>query len=771
MTFRILAALAIVMPACPALATAQAAQADRARIHGIVTTRDGRPLADAAVTLRGSLAATRTMDDGRFVLEVAPGTWWVVARRIGYASDSALAIVAAGLEHDAIRLVLVPAPQALRAITVESSSGPLEGASVSPATMRNVPPLGEADVFRTLVLLPGVSQPNDLKGSIHLAGAGADETGVRLDGHPLQQPFHVFGALGAFNVASLDEATARIHQLPIQLGGSLGGVVDLKTRGARPDYNHEVDVSIASGSATIVSDRLPGGSQLLMSGRMTYLNRIAEAIHFGASSGDEPALLGYSDWLVKLRVPTGAPGALELIGFQTMDRREVGSGPSANPMHWGEYLAGAKWVGNIGALSVAMRADENTSLAHYRPPVTLHSSDLMDISQRVQELELVVGHTGANWQSLVGVTNERRQYVHRWNAAGATNPLLSTRTPANFDHAGALAATTGFGQLTRGGSRTRASVGTRVMSLKGRTYLAPRASVERELGPNIRASAAAERRLQNTSYLEEPKEGSILQPSYLLDVPKRADVVSLGVTWRGDRVTASERDASAPPSLDLTVFARSFPDRPVLRDDPRAYFWAQEPLPADFPRFDRIHARAAGASVSMLGGLPFQSVAQLSYTYQRVIERIDGVDAPAPWDAPHALTAYVSTVIRRSWSLSAVGQFHSGVATTPIVARVFAPASGTDNLFLRSRYLEGARNSARLPAYARIDLAARRTWKRPSGTEWSAVAQLINAYGRDNVMAYDWNQYFCYKAGACRSPGAAQKGLPVIPSLGVEVRW
>jgi hypothetical protein len=283
-------------------------------------------------------------------------------------------------------------------------------------------------------------------------------------------------------------------------------------------------------------------------------------------------------------------------------------------------------------------------------------------------------------------------------------------------------------------------------------------------------SIAAERRLQNTTYLEEPKEGSVLQPAYLLHTPKKADVVSLGAGWRKNSDPEHER-SGGPDALDVTLFARSFPDRPILRDDPIAYFWAQKPLPPDFPRFDRIRARATGATLSVIYPLPLQTVAQLAYTYQRVLERVGGVNSPAAWDAPHSLTAYLSTRVRERWTFSAVGQFHSGVATTPIIRRVFAPGAGTDDVILRSRYLEGARNSARLPAYERLDLSARRTWKRQSGAEWSAVMQIVNAYGRENVMAYDWKQYFCYKAGSCRSPGVAQRGLPAIPSLGVEVRW
>ena len=284
-------------------------------------------------------------------------------------------------------------------------------------------------------------------------------------------------------------------------------------------------------------------------------------------------------------------------------------------------------------------------------------------------------------------------------------------------------------------------------------------------------TVAGERRLQTTTYLEEPKEGSILQPSYLLAVPKRADVFSLGAGWRGGAEPITGPRWRTPVAFDATVFARVFPDRPLLRDDPRSYFWAQQPLPAGFPRFDRVRAHAAGATLSVIQPLPLRSVVQVAYTYQRVTETVAGISAPAEWDAPSSLTAFLSTQPWGKWTLSVVGQFHSGVATTPIVARVFAPRDGTDDVALYSRYLEGARNSARLPGYARLDVAVRRSWGTVGGVQWTAVAQVINAYGRDNVMAYDWSQYFCYKAGACRAPGAAQRGLPTIPSLGMEVRW
>jgi hypothetical protein len=739
-------------------------------VRGRVVTGDQRPISDVIVNRQGTLRSARTGEDGRFTLVVPRTRGWIVARRIGYASDSVL-IDWSATTDTAVVLVLRAAPQALRAISVAGERNPLEGATVTPATMRNVPPLGEADVFRTLVLLPGVSQPNDLQGQIHLAGASADETGVRINGHPLQQPFHVFGALGAFNIASLDEATVRMHRLPIEVDGNLGGVVDLRTRRRRADFNREADVSIASGSATFVGG-LPLGTEFLGSTRVTYLNHLASAINFGGGGGEQPTLLGFMDGLATLRTAPRGIGTLELIGFGSNDRRGTGSGHEEHPLSWGESLVGATFTKTMREWTLVARGDQNIAFASHTPAAPYQAIDYLDISQQLRELEVRIERTATRWGTVIGIVEEQRVYRHVWRAPGATNALLTTRTPANVNTRTTFSATSAFAQVTGIAGALRGMVGTRALMRRGKTFIAPRANLDWELTPSLRVGAALERRLQNTTYLEEPKEGSILQPSYILDDPKRADVASLGISWRDSREgNRAHADAASPRLLDVTLFARSFPDRPILRDDPRAYFWAQVPLPPDFPRFDRVRARATGATISVVEPLPFRSTTQVAYTWQHVTERIAGVRAPAPWDAPHSLTAFLALPLGARWTASAVMQVHSGVAVTPIETRVFAPRRGIDGFVLDARYIEGARNSARLPGYQRLDLALRRTWSRPNGVRWSAVAQVVNAYGRDNVMAYDWSQYFCYRSGGCRAPGAAQRGLPAIPSVGIEVQW
>ncbi|MGI8402666.1 MAG: hypothetical protein ACR2NS_13855, partial [Gemmatimonadaceae bacterium] len=198
--------------------------------------------------------------------------------------------------------------------------------TVTISTVRQVPPLGEPDIFRAVVLLPGVSQPNDLKGRIHLAGGPSDETGVTLDGHPLQDPFHLLGVLGAFNVAALERADVLLHHVPIESDRRLSGIISLESRRSAVPVSEGV-LGLLSSSATTVRPGSIGGITILASGRVTYLDKalrlLGDHVNLGA---DEATLLGYHDFLLRTN-KTWKTGSIEAINFITKDTRGVSGSP------------------------------------------------------------------------------------------------------------------------------------------------------------------------------------------------------------------------------------------------------------------------------------------------------------------------------------------------------------------------------------------------------------------------------------------------------------
>jgi len=672
-----------------------------------------------------------------------------------------------------VLFTLAAAPLELRGVTVRADRTPPLAQTVTTATVRQVPPLGEPDIFRAIVLLPGVSQPNDLKGRIHLAGGASDETGVRLDGHPLQEPFHLLGVLGAFNVAALERADVLIHHLPPSTPDRLSGIIDLESRRPAAAATTEAVVGLLSAGVTTSQPPRVGGLDVLASGRITYFDKLADAVagEFTGSSGEVP-VVGYRDAIVRVGRPLGRAWRVDALGFTTRDvRRTAGVPvpPGAVPLTWGETLGGLR-VDRVGfPWTFAARASYNRATVRFNQPSSGGTfvgavGEVIHINRGWASAGVEAAQTAARWRARGGASLDWRRHDQRWDAQATANGVFSPRTPAQYAGTATQTLATLFGDVSRDwGARWTGTLGSRLSSVGARRYVAPRAVLGFRPMAAIGIEAAADRRYQFDAQLEESIEGSVTQPVFLLTVPRRADVAAVSAEW--NPTTLGTRRSGR---VRVSVFGKRYRERTVLR----AYS-AGEPgdtVSPDFPDFDRVPGRSVGAALSARYSIGDRALVQGSYTYQRVEETIAGVTAPTAWDVPHAISLFGSVPLTRRWTLSAAFQGNSGVATTPIRARIFAPDPLLFGELLRARYLVGGRNSARLPPYRRLDLAARREWQARRAA-WALSMQVINVLARQNTLEYDWESYFCQQARECSGAGASRAGLPLVPSVGIEVRW
>ena len=71
--------------------------------------------------------------------------------------------------------------------------------NLSNKDIRRAPAFVEADVFRTLQLLPSVSASNDFNASLIVRGGSPDENLVLLDGTEIYNQYHIGGIFSTFN--------------------------------------------------------------------------------------------------------------------------------------------------------------------------------------------------------------------------------------------------------------------------------------------------------------------------------------------------------------------------------------------------------------------------------------------------------------------------------------------------------------------------------------------------------------------------------------------
>jgi hypothetical protein len=103
--------------------------------------------------------------------------------------------------------------------------------SIDLENMKNVPILfGEQDVFKIATILPGIKTTGEGSSGLNVRGGNADQNLILVDDISLYNPFHFLGFFSSVNPYSLKSVTIYKGSIPVEYGGRLSSVIDLKTK-------------------------------------------------------------------------------------------------------------------------------------------------------------------------------------------------------------------------------------------------------------------------------------------------------------------------------------------------------------------------------------------------------------------------------------------------------------------------------------------------------------------------------------------------------------
>ncbi len=746
------------------------------QLIGRVLAADSSPLIDVVISVEGTAFTARSRRTGLFIVEIPGGEHIVFFKKLGYRTVQRVVTVREAESSsiaDTLRIEMSRIANALRTVTVRATGEPTNATVLTTPALREAPPLGEADVFRGLPLLPSVAQPNDVINRIHLAGGASDEHSITLDDHPLQAPLHIGSVLGAFNVAALEKADVRMHRLPVERDGQLSGEIALQTKLPDAHPSREIVASVLSASSTVSQSVL--GTDVLLSARTSYVDQVLKQISKNSpGTGDDLLLPGFQDALLRLSREWRTRWYANVTAFATRDRAKIADPDGGEtPTEWGESMGGAR-AGYV-APHWNIRARVSTNLAFSGrtrfASATMDSLDLTlgRIRQRRTEAAVTAEHSFTRWRLSGGASVVTRVHEHRWNGY-FVEELLKSAAPLRSNETSRQQRTSAFVELAVfPTSAVTASAGTHVSVVGGQHFASPRILLAQDFSDRLRGELSIERRHQFDAVAGEPLEGSITQPVFLLSSPRIADVLGSSLAFRPN-------GANGGVSLSASAYARRYRERtlalPTIRyfDQGYDYPFGPPPAPVDsLPTFQRGECSTLGLALRAEYAGSSRVLARASYTLQRAREVYDGTSRPASWDAPHQLSALVSVPLSRRWTLSGVGQLRSGTAVTPVKLRTFVPIGDG---WARTRFAYGDPNSARLAGYSRVDVALRRSWV-SRGADWTVSIQAINLLRRVNALEYDWTSYFACKNRStdCDDRGARRRSLPILPSIGMEVKW
>ena len=133
--------------------------------------------------------------------------------------------------------------------------------------------LSEADVMKTMQMLPGIQAGMQGSTGISVRGGGLDENLILLDGIPLYNVDHLLGLLSIFPPEALKKVTFFKGSFPARFGGRLSSVIDIRTNdGDMYNYHGSIGIGLLSGKLQFEGPIIKGRTSFNISGRRSYLN-------------------------------------------------------------------------------------------------------------------------------------------------------------------------------------------------------------------------------------------------------------------------------------------------------------------------------------------------------------------------------------------------------------------------------------------------------------------------------------------------------------------
>jgi len=119
-------------------------------------------------------------------------------------------------------------------VTAQKESGiastKMSAIEVPLQVLKSAPALfGEADVIKTLQLLPGVQGGTEGFSGIYVRGGGPDENLLLLDGIPIYNAEHLLGIFSIFQPEAIKKMTLYKGSFPARYGGRISSIVDVRT--------------------------------------------------------------------------------------------------------------------------------------------------------------------------------------------------------------------------------------------------------------------------------------------------------------------------------------------------------------------------------------------------------------------------------------------------------------------------------------------------------------------------------------------------------------
>ncbi len=716
----------LVLLLCPAVLFSQTV-----RLNGVVKDNHGETLPFAVVmVLPDSIIAPADID-GEFSAKVSKGFNNIIVSYTGYEklnqlvqvrSDTTISFKLSPLIAHLQEVVIMANRYSQQDIIQTTRIGTQ---TISKKDIEFLPVLGgEADVIKTIQLLPGTTKGVEGSSDYFVRGGAADQNLVLLDGAPIYNTSHLFGFLSVFNPDILDKVESINGGFPAEYGGRLSSILDISTNSTIAKKTFiSGEVGLLASRLYVEQPLVKNKASIWVAGRRTYIDQVVKAL-------DEELPYYFYDLNGKVMFKLGKRDQIDFSYYMGEDifdlyrdrdndgrgvRTSYVSGNSSQSLQWRhKYPRG--WNSDFTLTRSAYKYDISNI---YEENKLVAFSDIEDYGAKITFVKDSVWKdarikTGVEWArheispSIVNSAGNIAEMLESSSTGGKIANELSAYIQQEWSLSRKLLINTGF----------RGSFGL----VNNREYFTPepRVSLRYALPENQSLKLSYSRMVQ---YLHRISNSAVSSPTDIwypvTDSIKPQLSHQISAAWQ-------KYLSGASVFISVEGYYKTLDNLIGYEEGTNLFF------NSDFQsKLIQGRGRAYGTEFLLrkeAGRLTGWLSYTLSWSWRQYDEISRGNWFPARYDRRHNGAVVMQYKLGRRWFTSMVWEYISGARFTPVIGQYVIPAPSMAGVDLIPVFSEI--NQVKLSDTHRLDVGVKFTSNPHTRIKWHVFAGVNNVYNR-----------------------------------------
>ena len=252
-------------------------------ISGYIKDADnGEALFGATIYAKEIAKGAVTNTYGFYSLTIPEGTYTFDFTFVGYEKHTDSIKLT---ENKRLNLDLKPVSIGMEEVIITATRGDANVNSTNMGTtelkieaVKKVPAfMGEADLVKTIQLLPGVQSAGEGSSGYYVRGGGLDQNLVLLDDAVIYNAGHLFGFFSIFNADAVRSAEIIKAGMPANYGGRLASVLNVTMKeGNMKKYEAEGGIGVIFARLNVQGPIVKNKASFLITGRRTYIDKLIQ---------------------------------------------------------------------------------------------------------------------------------------------------------------------------------------------------------------------------------------------------------------------------------------------------------------------------------------------------------------------------------------------------------------------------------------------------------------------------------------------------------------